>query len=150
MARGTRAPRRANAPRKPKRDGPDWRAPGTALLALLASTLIAIGHHLFYSSLNGKPVSNFNFSVLGTTVSKQQINIAGGTAFAFLFRAAIAKIIALTYDQLIWRAKTFAATDATMKHLDTLFAGLDSFTSWARVWMWWRYPLLYALVISNW
>jgi hypothetical protein len=71
-----------------------WRAPTTIISAFLFGLLFAIGHHLFYNSLNGKTVDDEIFS--------QQFNSAVGTAFAFLVRAALVISIGTSYWQVFW------------------------------------------------
>jgi hypothetical protein len=51
----------------------------------ILGVLLAAGHHLFYSSLNDTETPN-NF--------KQQLNIAYGTAFAFLAKSALIAAVA--------------------------------------------------------
>jgi len=85
--------------------------PAFMLLFVVAGTLLAMGHHLYYSFLNGtKPGSN----------SEQQWAHAFGNSFAFLFVTFYAAANKAAYDQYIWtlvRRKAF-----TIGTLDSLFA----------------------------
>ncbi|KAL8846410.1 MAG: hypothetical protein Q9221_008491 [Calogaya cf. arnoldii] len=66
-----------------------WTAPSLMLASLIVGTLFALGHHLFYASLDHKQASTSlaGYYVLGMHISIQQFNTAVGTAFAFLVRA---------------------------------------------------------------
>ncbi|KAK4505519.1 hypothetical protein PRZ48_003482 [Zasmidium cellare] len=66
-----------------------WRAPLGMLAALVAGVCLAAGHHAFYASLQGREVSSHQYRVGSWTASSQQINPAGGTAFAFVFKASM-------------------------------------------------------------
>lgn len=68
-----------------------WRAPTTIIAALLVALASAIGHHAFYSNLNDQLVNSDD------RLFTQQVNIAIGTAFAFLFRASLVIAVGASY-----------------------------------------------------
>ena len=131
-------------------NGIHWLAPTTILLSLAAGVLLAIGHHLFYRSLRGKQVRTRGYEILGSDVSPQQLNLAIGTAFAFLVKAALVTAVSTAYIQLLWRALLRAARVSTLGNLDAVFSGLGNIISLSKVWIWWHYPLLFSLAIVAW
>ena len=127
-----------------------WQAPATIILALLFGLLFAVGHHLFYRNLDGRKVTSEDFSILGSDISPQQLNVAIGTAFAFLVKASLVTAISTAYLQLLWRALLRSARGSTLGNLDTAFSGLNNIISLGQVWVWWRLPLLFALAVVAW
>lgn len=68
-----------------------WTAPTIIVVALLAALAFAISHHVFYTSLHKQPVETDD------RLFTQQINIAIGTGFAFLFRASLVIAVGASY-----------------------------------------------------
>ena len=96
-----------------------WLAPASMLGGLAAGVLFAGGHHLFYSSLDGKPVTNgFLF---GSSISKQETRVSIGLAFAFLVKACLVFSMSVAFVKLFWRE----AKAPNPRHVPTL-ARLDS------------------------
>ena len=128
-----------------------WLAPTTIVLSLLVGTAFAVGHHLFYWNLDGDTAQNDNVYVLGTSVSRQQLNIAGGTAFAFIVKAALTTAVSIAYVQLLWRNLTRSSSQAaTLCTFNNLFAVFNNGFLLGKVWIWWRYPLLFCLAATAW
>ena len=127
-----------------------WQAPTTAVLALVVGILFAIGHHLFYDSLSGRPAPNAGYHILGSDISSQQINIAGGTAFAFLVKASLIAAVAVCYIQLFWRTMAYRSRENTLESLDTTFSALTNILVLFKVWIWWRFPVLFSLAVASW
>ena len=127
-----------------------WQAPATVVLALGAGILFAAGHHLFYNSLDGRPAPDVGYNILGSNVSSQQLNIAGGTAFAFLVKACLVTALATAYAQLFWRAMLEQSREVTLERLDTAFSVLFNVHHLVKVWIWWHYPVLFALALIAW
>lgn len=129
----------------------DWLAPTTIVLSLLLGAAVAIGHHVFYLSLNGMVVEDGDFHVLGSSVSRQQLNIAGGTALAYVVKAALTTAVSTAYIQLFWRNLVRTTTQApTLSVVDSLFAVFSNGFMLGKVWVWWRYPLLFCLAATAW
>ncbi|USP72759.1 hypothetical protein yc1106_00033 [Curvularia clavata] len=113
--------------------------------------LFALGHHLFYQSLDGNPTSDSEQH--GTQHLGQQINIAIGTLFAFLAKAAFILSITTTYYQVFWRAvkkNTQSGHAPTLSWLDSAFSATSSITSLLPLPTWLRYPVLLFIAISTW
>lgn len=133
-----------------KRSDIDWFAPTAILVSLALGVLFAIGHHLFCSSLDGNPASGNDYSIAGSNVSQQQLNVAVGTAFTFLVRASLASAVSIAYVQLLWRALKRSSRQATLDALDTVFAAPTSVFRLFKVKVWWHYPLLFLLAAIIW
>ena len=133
-----------------KTDGIPWQAPTTIVLSLMTGVLLAIGHHLFYASLHGQQARSDGYKILGSNVSPQQLNIAIGTAIAYLVKTFLVLALSTAYLQLLWRALLRAARGSTLGDLDTAFSGLSNIISLSKVWVWWRLPLLFALALVAW
>lgn len=91
-------------------------------LFLLFGILLAVGHHLYYASLNGSTAGS---------ASKQQWPIRFGTAFAYLTTSCLNAAVGLAFTQQLWhsmRNKSFS-----IDGIDKMFAittDPTSFWSW--------------------
>jgi len=114
------------------------------ILTLIGGIALAIGHHLFYNSLAGKPVEG-NYSIQDGKwgVSKQQINSGIGTAFAFLIKAFLAVAVSTAYLQVVWRA--VKRQETPLATIDTLFSAPGSVMAFLGVSVWFKYPILLFL-----
>jgi hypothetical protein len=79
--------------------------------AFFSGVAAALGHHLFYQSLNGHSV--------GMSFFEQQLNSDLGTGFAFLVRALFVIAIGTAHVQLLWNS--FTAGPSTVGTIDSLF-----------------------------
>ncbi len=126
-----------------------WLAPATMVGSLGTGAALIVGHHLFYSYLDGKDISS---GVSLSYVSTQQANIAIGTAFAFLVRASLVLAVSIAFVQVFWRS--FAPKDECkpyrLKQLDSAFAVLGNITSMLNLPMWWRYPSIFLVASIAW
>ncbi|KXT00053.1 hypothetical protein AC579_918 [Pseudocercospora musae] len=75
-----------------------------------------MGHHLFYSSLQGRDIAQTTFD--------QARNINIGTAFAFLVKICLSVAIAAAYGQLLWR--TFLSRSLRVAQIDSLSSMIAS------------------------
>jgi hypothetical protein len=116
------------------------------LVAFICGILLAVGHHLFYSRLAGKPTTTGDYQLLN--VSKQQVYTAIGTAFAFLVKAALALALSMAYTQVVWKA--VKRQETTLSTINTLFSILGNVSAFMSVSLWWKYPLLFLLAITVW
>lgn len=73
--------------------GVDWRKPFFICAALFCGLALALGHHLYYSSLNG--------TVAGDE-ERQAWTIRFGTAFAFLVTSCFHASTAISFGQYVW------------------------------------------------
>ena len=138
---------------RPAKSGPrpHWQTPAATCAALICGILFAIGHHLFYQSLGGRPASSDVYNILGTEVSSQQLNIAGGTAFALLVKTSLVVALTNVFVQLFWQTiRKQKSREVTLDSLDTIFDSLNNVFTLFKAWVWWRYPVLFILVLISW
>jgi hypothetical protein len=117
-----------------------WQAPTVIVLSFAVSLALAVGHHLFYASLDHIPVEDNAFS--------QQTNIAIGTGFAFLFRACLAIATCTAYWQVFWH--TALRKTLTISSADALTGVLGSLVEFTHVRTFFFNPGLAALAILAW
>lgn len=132
---------------------PTWlrvTAPAFMVLSLFTGILLAIGHHLFYSSLDGTQVHSGVYRIAGTNVSPQQYNIAVGTTFAFLVKASLTLAVSIAYTQAFWRAAKASEKGRQLSTLDTLYSALDNALAFFQVHIWIKFPLLLLIAIIVW
>ncbi|KAK0276838.1 hypothetical protein LTR35_010232 [Friedmanniomyces endolithicus] len=130
-----------------------WTTPTLLFGSLLVGTIFALGHHLFYASLDGKAAAAAleDYHVLGMDLSSQQINTAVGTAFAFLVRACLALAISVAYLQiLIWTVATPGVAGTKLVHLDVMTSALHDLVSLVSLGAWLRRPWLWILALVAW
>lgn len=91
---------------------------------LLAGLLIAIGHHLFYQQLDGRPVGSSSWIVAGRMLSSQQRTAFFATGAIFLSKMFFGMCIAKAFDQQLW----FTAHRKLIKvgTLEALFSVLNA------------------------
>ena len=119
-----------------------WRAPTTIIVTFVFGLVCAIGHHIFYSSLDGKLVDN--------ELSSQQINIAIGTAFAFLLRASLSVSVGVSYWQVFWRKVLYRGKALPVAHLDSLAGSLASIFDLLNLRVLLAYRSLALLAVLSW
>lgn len=77
---------------------------GTMVLAFVAGTVLAVGHHIFYSHLAGRVPSNVPYSMANiASLTGQQINLAIGAIFVFFAKNL--------FDHGTWALKTAHPAD---------------------------------------
>lgn len=127
-----------------------WFAPTSMVASLLAGVLFALGHHLFYHSLVGKSVTGETYELGGSKVSRQQLNTAIGTAFAFLTKASLASAVSLAYLQAVWAVAKRRKRPLTVGDIDMLLGGLGNALILGNVVAWWKWPLLLLVLLIAW
>ncbi|TID19917.1 hypothetical protein E6O75_ATG07377 [Venturia nashicola] len=129
-----------------------WKTPSLILAGIFAGVGLAIGHHAFYNSLHGAEPSTEIYHLKGLNLSKQQANIAIGTAFAFLIRACLLLSLSTAYVQVFWKALTSSSANTThqLGNLDTAFSALNSLLALVNFSAWRSYPLLLLLATTSW
>lgn len=115
------------------------------LTAWASGVLLAVGHHLFYNSLDGTSVSNGYFL---HGLSKQQLTFALGTMFAFLANSLLALALSTSYLQVVWKA--IKERETPLPIIDTFFSGTITIYSLWRLDVWWKHPLLFLLAFAFW
>jgi hypothetical protein len=94
-----------------------WQLPAIILVLFIAGVMGAVGHHLFYTSLHGKPANN------------QLKMVRYGTALAFFTKSTLVGSVVLSYRQRIWQ--TFRSKAMTIKAIDSLFTATEDPTKFA-------------------
>ncbi|KAI0177076.1 hypothetical protein BJ166DRAFT_572942 [Pestalotiopsis sp. NC0098] len=120
-----------------KNDEFDAVAPSMQRLSLRIA--FAVGHHLFYASLNGEIVGS---------PSQQEWYLRIGTGLSFLVRALLSASIGSAYIQLLWYSVKSTAT--SLKGVDALLGVLHNVWDLA-VWELWRTrPILTTVALAIW
>ncbi|KAK8074135.1 hypothetical protein PG994_005034 [Apiospora phragmitis] len=130
-----------------------WWTPFLMVSSFVVGIIFAVGHHLFYASLEAKPAQTGDYTFLGLNYSGQQFNIAVGTAFGFLVKAAFVLSVSTAYIQLFWRQvkyNTEKGQPSTVKHTDSLYSGLDSLISLLNAPVMYKYPVLFLVAATAW
>jgi hypothetical protein len=127
-----------------------WLVPATTVGSLVVGILFAVGHHRFYSSLKGTTPLLAMYHVTGSQVSGQALNLAAGTAFAFLVRSCLAFAMALSYTQLAWFAIKRSTCDNTIPDIDKVTGALSNFLVLFNVFAWMKWPLLLLPAFLSW
>ena len=97
-----------------------WRSPTIILVAFFAALAFAVGHHEFYLHLDNKVVDTDD------RLFSQQVNIAIGSAFSLLFRAALVIALATVYWQILWTVLLRQRKPVAVSHVDALAGALTS------------------------
>jgi hypothetical protein len=118
------------------------------IASLLVGVAFAIGHHEFYRSLHHTEVRSVSYEFFaGWKITAQQLNTAGGTAFAFAVKASLVFAVSTAYVQLLFRA--IAKAGHRVAHIDSWFSGLGDITSLFAVTTW-KQPLLAVVALTVW
>lgn len=96
-----------------------WRPFNAIVSSFIAGTAFAVGHHLYYNSLNGTIVPD-NVDQ-NWDLRSQQWRLRIGVVFAFLVKMFFTISIEAAYTQLVWAH--VRARDRSLKTLDSLFSG---------------------------
>ncbi|ORY16789.1 hypothetical protein BCR34DRAFT_475712 [Clohesyomyces aquaticus] len=91
-----------------------WSTPAIIISLFVAGVMGAVGHHLFYSRLDGEAASN------------QLKMIRYGTALAFFTKSTLVGTVILSYRQRIWH--TFRNKAMTVHAIDGLFSATEDLT----------------------
>jgi hypothetical protein len=88
-----------------------WEQTGYMFILALSGAALAIGHHVYYSRLDGTPVAS---------AGHQQWAIRFGTAFSFLVKSCLQASTVLACGQCAW--KVLRSKSLTMGGIDNIFA----------------------------
>lgn len=127
-----------------------WSAPVSTLGSLVAGFVFILAHHLFYQSLNGTLVSDD--APFGFEISQQQVNVAVGTAFAFLAKACLVVAVSAAFVQIFWhtiRAQRMEAAP-TLERIDAVYSTLDNAFEMLNVRSWYTHPVLMVVAGLAW
>ena len=115
--------------------------------SLLCGTCFALGYHIFYQGLNGKPALNEDVVL---KVSHQRFNLAIGNALAFAVKVSLGIAASTAYYQLFWRTVRESKTGQKLTALDTTFSILEDAMSLFSATVWYRYPLMFTIAALAW
>jgi len=127
-----------------------WLAPTSMLAALISGLLLAVVHHIFYANLNHHAVTTGSYSLNSMTMSKQQFNIAVGTALALLVRTSFSVAVTVAYTQVFWRSMRHSNQQPALAELDWAASGLDNVFQLFNFKRGWRRPSLVLLGLVFW
>ena len=127
-----------------------WLVPAFALGSLVDGILLAVGHHLFYNSLNGTTPSLLVYNFAGSQISGQALNLAIGTTFAFLVRSCLAFAMSLSCVQLAWYTIKRSSRDYTILDIDRVTSALSNLLVVLNVFAWIKWPLMLLAALLSW
>lgn len=119
------------------------------LTALISGGSLALGHHLFYDSLRGKEAPSGS-SLLGLGLSKQQTNIAIGTAFAFATKTCLVVAASTTCIQLFWLRVVTKHSDLKLKSVNNAYSVTGNIFKLLYLSEWRQFPLLFIVALITW
>jgi hypothetical protein len=109
-----------------------WLAPTQILATFAVAIALAIGHHYFYQHLSGQIAPTGSYTFGHFSMSKQQFNIAIGTAFAFAFKAVLAWALVSSYTQLFWRVVKTSSKVVRVGDADAAFSLLPDILAFSQ------------------
>ncbi|KAF7549449.1 hypothetical protein G7Z17_g6372 [Cylindrodendrum hubeiense] len=116
-----------------------WATPSLMIGSVFLGLLLAVGHHLFYSSKNGQIV----------TSSDQQVwNLRVGTGLAFLVKASLTAAASMAYTQLLWH--TLRSQEISLNGIDAVFSVVNNLYAFTTVEIWLRSPALVCIAFMIW
>jgi hypothetical protein len=133
-----------------------WLAPASMLAALLAGILFALAHHVFYQALHGTAVPQTDYTLnaggLSTNVSRQQLTLALGTAFAFATKSCLVIAVSIAWVQCFWRTLTTRSSGKplTLDNVNTAFAVIHNAFTLVSPAGWRRFSSLFVLALVTW
>ena len=119
------------------------------LSALITGALLAIAHHSLYDGLHGKAVPSGRFSP-DIGLSRQQANIAIGTALAFAFKTCVVIATSAACVQLFWTRVAIEPCGLKLKSINTAYSVTGNFFKLFYFPEWRRFPLLFILALVTW
>ena len=127
----------------------NWWAPTCMLSASITGALLAIAHHLFYDGLHGTAVPSGRFSP-DIGLSRQQSNIAIGTALAFAFKTCVVVATSTACVQIFWIRVAIKSNGLKLKSINTAYSVTGNFFKLFYLPEWRRFPLLFILALVTW
>ncbi|KZL64297.1 hypothetical protein CI238_00572, partial [Colletotrichum incanum] len=127
-----------------------WKAPLTMCLSMMGGVGFAVGHHCFYRSLAGKPLSPETYHAFGAvgSMTSQQVNIALGTLLASMSKILLSIAVSTAQEQHAWRA--LKARPSKLISIDGLLTSKSNVLSIVDTRLWLRYPLSMLLSLLFW
>jgi hypothetical protein len=133
-----------------------WLAPASMLAALFAGVLFALAHHIFYQDLHGTAVPQTDYTLsaggLTTNVSRQQLTLALGTAFAFATKSCLVIAVSIAWVQCFWRTLTTRSSGRplTLENVNTAYAVVHNAFTLVSPAGWRRFSSLFVLALVTW
>jgi hypothetical protein len=119
---------------------------GVMVLSLAGSIVISVCHHWFYRSLDGQPPSTKNYQLWGDKkgLPGQQLNLALGSLFAFMFKALVGTAASTSRLQSTWRA--IKSDPMKISTMDSLYRNNVFSLANPKLWKSYPFPMLLALI----
>lgn len=132
--------------------GIHWRVPSFMIATCVTGIAVAVGHHLYYSSLDGRIVVDLT-SVdskwsLDAVRNSQEWKIRFGTIFAFSVQTLLSSAVSTAYEQEVWALVRRATV--SIKGLDALFSATFSFWSLCNFELWLKAQLGALIALLRW
>lgn len=109
------------------RPGLHWKTPTVSIASLIVGALFAIGHHVFYSRLDGRQTAD-------KSLLDQSTNIEIGTLCSHVVRASFAIAMSAAYWQLFWQnAKSRPISIGAIDSLAGILTGAQNFFTWSAI-----------------
>ncbi|KAK5169089.1 uncharacterized protein LTR77_006398 [Saxophila tyrrhenica] len=143
-------------------------APISMALSFILALLFITTHHLFYTHLASRPTSSGPFFSPSSPISKQEANIALGTALAFLVKACLVYAVGVGGCQVFWREVGMPVSSrrdrkeggkdeeggfgggVKLERLDAMHSVFNSVLGVGDVRLWWRVPALVGVAWCAW
>ncbi|OCL13600.1 hypothetical protein AOQ84DRAFT_263660, partial [Glonium stellatum] len=113
-----------------------WETPAVIIVLFVAGLMGAIGHHLFYTHLDGKPAED------------QLQKIRYGTALAFFTKSTLVGSVVMSYRQRIWH--TFRKKAMTISAIDGLFSATENLAEFRKWEMLRNAKLASFMAVTSW
>lgn len=126
--------------------------PSVMVTSFLTGIAAAIGHHFFYQGLAGTEAPDGTYTVAGMSMTKQEVNLAAGTALAFIVKAAMVLTVAIAYTQLFWTfAKSASKTKGIkLSQLDATASARSNIVAFMKFPAFRSQPTLVLLALISW
>ena len=112
-----------------------WTTPALIISLFIAGVMAAVGHHIFYAYLNGRPAT------------EQLKMVRYGTALAFFVKSTLVGTVIMCNRQRIWR--TFRRKAMTITGIDGLFSATEDPTTFFLNWEMMRNGKLATLMAAS-
>ncbi|KAI0521284.1 hypothetical protein F5B22DRAFT_568158 [Xylaria bambusicola] len=127
-----------------------WGTPATLWATFFAAIALVIGHHAFYQSLSGTVAPAGLYDLAWVTFSRQQLNLAIGSALAVIIKSLLFTSFASSYTQIFWRSLKSASHGIRLVDADATSSLLNSFDRFCTISIWRRHRLLSILAGLFW
>ncbi|KAL4911902.1 hypothetical protein BDW62DRAFT_206992 [Aspergillus aurantiobrunneus] len=119
--------------------GIGWWCPSLMVGFFICGAMLAMGHHLYYRSLN---------NTLVHSVDEQTWAIRIGTGFAYLVKTSLVSAVGIAAAQVTWA--TVRRTNVKLSGIDGMFAILNDPMSFLLPELWMHAKILTLLAIVSW